>query len=107
MPSDAPWCPPVVRIGDTTTAHLLCRELIEADGLITSDFLASGVVERHNEAVDCRCRGARVSERQLFGRLLGCDADGRREFPGVSALRLTESHLDRRLSGQHQPERNG
>lgn len=32
MPKDAPWCPPIVRMGDRTIAHLLAWEYTEAEG---------------------------------------------------------------------------
>jgi hypothetical protein len=32
VPKDEPWAPPIVRLGDTAVAHLLCWELIEVDG---------------------------------------------------------------------------
>src|SRR5215472_17737144 len=28
----APWAPPIVRMNDTTTGHLLARELLDVDG---------------------------------------------------------------------------
>ena len=32
VPKDAPWAPPIVRLGDTTTAHLLAWEFVEVTG---------------------------------------------------------------------------
>jgi hypothetical protein len=32
VPRDEPWAPPIVRLGHTAVAHLLCWELMEVDG---------------------------------------------------------------------------
>jgi hypothetical protein len=32
VPSDPPWAPPIVRLGDTAIGHLLAWELTEVDG---------------------------------------------------------------------------